>query len=125
MPNEDVEEARIGPYLKRPPGPRDSEETFPYMVRGRNRTIETNWDRLCASYAGPARRCFDHMARMPKDSPIDVGRVTPLDRGRYANSRLFQYEVTGAGRVWYKIDEERRIVTVHRVDIGHPKETES
>jgi len=127
MAQEDADDTdtRIGPYLERPSGPRNPLGKFTYMVRGRNRSIETTWDKLCASSAGPARRCFDHLARTPKDSPIDYGRVTPLDRGRYAGTGLYQYEVTGAGRVWYKVDEQRRIVRVYRVDIGHPKETES
>src|SRR5947209_1835551 len=57
--------SRVGPYLERPEGPRDSMEKFPYQVRGKNRTIESNWDKLCASAPGNARNCFDHLARTP------------------------------------------------------------
>jgi len=37
---------------------------------------------------------------------------------------LWQYEVTGAARVWYRVDQENRVVEVVDVHLGHPKETE-
>jgi hypothetical protein len=35
-----------------------------------------------------------------------------------------QYEVTGAGRIWYCIDDERRVVYVTLAMLGHPRQTE-
>jgi hypothetical protein len=36
----------------------------------------------------------------------------------------WQLEITGAGRVWYAIDDERRTVTLTFASVGHPKATE-
>jgi hypothetical protein len=36
----------------------------------------------------------------------------------------WQYEVTGAGRLWYCIDDARRVVWLTDAMVGHPKATE-
>jgi hypothetical protein len=36
----------------------------------------------------------------------------------------WQIEVTGGGRVWYLLDEERKVVILTKASVGHPKETE-
>ncbi|MGW4529892.1 hypothetical protein ACWEOI_02980 [Nocardia sp. NPDC004340] len=36
----------------------------------------------------------------------------------------WQYEVTGSGRIWYAIDDERRIVWVTLAGTGHPRQTD-
>ncbi len=121
MTNEGAKGSDIGPYLKRPQGPRDWQGTFPYAVRGKNRGVEKDWDALCATSANNARRCFDFLATTPASRPIDTGRGNSL-KGRLAG--LQQYEVTGASRVWYRIHQEDAAVEVIRVSIGHPRETE-
>jgi len=113
--------AEAGPYLKRPEGPRDSPERFPFAVRGKNRSVERAWDALCAVSHNNARRCFDHLARTPRAHPIDAGRVGEL-QGPLAG--VLQYEVTGAARVWYRVIDEDHVVVVQSVSIGHPKATE-
>lgn len=44
----------------------------------------------------------------------------------YASQQLeqWQYEVTGAARVWFLIDDDRHRVYLSEVHIGHPKKTE-
>jgi len=93
-------------------------------VRGKNRSVETQWGALCSSHTNNARRCFDHLARTPTDSPIDVGRVTELKGKDFEDRGIWQYEVGSGARVWFKVDEERRIVTVVKAFTSHPKETE-
>jgi len=115
---------RLPPYIKRPPGPRPPGK-FSYPVHAKNRSVETQWQALCSSYAQNARRCYDHMARTPSDRPRNLDRGMML-RGsrRLGGRRLFQYEVGGGARVWYTVDEERHIIIVQEVHIGHPKATE-
>jgi len=36
----------------------------------------------------------------------------------------WQYEVTGAGRLWYAIDDARRTAWLTHASVGHPKNTE-
>lgn len=79
------------------------------------------WDALCATHANNARRCFDHLATDPRGRPTDTDRVTAL-QGRYEG--LYQYEVGGAARIWYSVDDAAMVVKIHLVSSGHPKETE-
>ncbi|WP_275423995.1 hypothetical protein [Virgisporangium aurantiacum] len=36
----------------------------------------------------------------------------------------WQYEVTGSGRIWYLVDDQRRRVIVMYAGTGHPKATD-
>jgi hypothetical protein len=36
----------------------------------------------------------------------------------------WQYEITGAGRVWFLIDEANRRVLLVEVTLGHPSKTD-
>lgn len=36
----------------------------------------------------------------------------------------WQHEITGAGRIWYCVDKEQRVVWVTKVSLSHPKETD-
>jgi hypothetical protein len=36
----------------------------------------------------------------------------------------WQYEVTGAGRTWYCIDDRRKTVWMTAASVGHPKASE-
>lgn len=37
----------------------------------------------------------------------------------------WQYEVTGSGRIWYAIDDDRRTLWITRAGAGHPKQTDT
>ncbi len=117
------EHAGRKPYIDRPPGPRppDAPRPFPYRVRANNRSVERDWDSMARTHATNLRKCFDHLATNPTGRPIDTGRVTALG-GRLAG--LYEYEVAGAARVVYKVDEAEKIVIVVLATLGHPKMTE-
>lgn len=36
----------------------------------------------------------------------------------------WQFEVTGAGRIWYAIDDGARVVWMTDASVGHPKATD-
>jgi hypothetical protein len=36
----------------------------------------------------------------------------------------WQYEVTGAERIWYGIDDDRRTVHLTLARVGHPRQTD-
>ncbi|MEO3854992.1 hypothetical protein ABGB08_08795 [Acrocarpospora sp. B8E8] len=36
----------------------------------------------------------------------------------------WQYEVTGGGRIWYAIDDERRTLWITQAGTGHPRKTD-
>jgi mRNA-degrading endonuclease RelE of RelBE toxin-antitoxin system len=118
--------SRLPPYVKRPVGERNPPGArFSYPVHAKNRSVVSQWDALCSTYPGPARRCYDHLAQTPYDRPPNPARGHAL-RGskRLGGRELIQYEVGGGARVWYKVDDERHIVVIQEVFPGHPKATE-
>jgi hypothetical protein len=115
---------RLPPYVKRPVGPRDPPGPFSYKIHASDRTTASKWEQLCALYPSNARACYDHLARNPKDRPKDSGRLTPLTRGRFKGTGLFQYEVTKSARIWFWVDDDRGLVVLRDLHVGHPKATE-
>jgi hypothetical protein len=49
-----------------------------------------------------------------------------LGTHRYKGSdcEVWQYEVTGAARLWYLIDDANRVLWLYHAGTGHPKSTE-
>ncbi len=88
----------------------------------------TGWEELCAQAPGPARDCYDALTKDPRDR-TSASRQHPLkgDLGRRELKGLvleqWQYEVTGAGRVWYCIDDQQRRVLLTLAMTGHPNAT--
>ena len=96
--------SRLPPYVIRPAGPRiPPDATFSYPVHAKNRSVVSQWDALCSSYSGNARRCYDHLAQTPYDRPSNPDRGKLLRGSRRLGGRqLRQYEVGGGARVWYR-----------------------
>lgn len=85
------------------------------------------WDEVCAAAPGNARIAWDKITSDPR---IREQRQHPLG-GQLARRVIngteleqWQYEVTGAGRIWYAIDDARRPVWMTDCSTGHPKATE-
>ena len=86
------------------------------------------WEALCATSASNARLAWDRITSDPRQRDQ---RQHPL-RGSLARRTVgpkeleqWQFEVTGAGRIWYCIDDERKTVWMTDASPGHPKATES
>jgi hypothetical protein len=62
------------------------------------------------------------LRRDPRQHPLrdKLGRRQVGER----DLEQWQYEVTGAGRVWYCPDSEKRQVWLTLAQVGHPKATE-
>jgi hypothetical protein len=91
---------------------------------------ECGWEDLCAQAPGAARDCYDALTRDPRDRSASSSRIHQL-KGDLATRDVkgrkleqWQYEITGAGRLWYCIDDQRRIVWLTNATPGHPKATE-
>ncbi len=85
------------------------------------------WEELCKHAPGPAAAAFDSLtinpfARSSRQHPL----AGPLGIVEIGGKKLqqWQYEVTGAGRIWYGADVERKIVHLTAASVGHPKQTE-
>jgi hypothetical protein len=85
------------------------------------------WEALAAQAPGPAITAW---AGLRTDPRARSQRQHPLrgDLGRRSIGGLqleqWQYEVTGAGRLWYCIDDDRHIVYLTLATVGHPSQTD-
>jgi hypothetical protein len=107
------------------PPPRTGE----WVLRFQDAGAADGWEDLCRRAPGPTREAWEELTRNPRDRS-NPSRQAPL---RHALARRviggkeleqWQYEVTGAGRIWYCPDDETRTVLLTRATTGHPKETE-
>lgn len=87
-----------------------------------NRHVLGDWIAAARIAKRSLQRCYAQLAESPLER-LPSGRCGPL-RGAFAAKKWWQYEITGAGRVWYSVDEAAREVTVIRVTLAHPRETE-
>lgn len=100
-----------------------------YDVRFANSRAALGWDEL-GRQAGPSlRRAFDAIRANPRSrsSPERQHRLRgSLGTADWKGSHLerWQFEVTGAARIWYLIDDEQRTAWVTHAGTGHPKATE-
>jgi hypothetical protein len=58
----------------------------------------------------------------PRHHRMRHGLATEMVKGRVLDR--WQIEVTGAGRVWYLVDEENRTIWIDYAGTGHPKATD-
>ena len=85
------------------------------------------WDKVCAAAPANARVAWDRITTDPRER---TDRQHPL-RGSLGRRTVngqeleqWQYEVTGSGRLWYCIDDDKRTVWLMDAAPGHPKATE-
>jgi hypothetical protein len=97
------------------------------------RFLETDaargWENLCRQSADNTLGAWERMRRMPAPPAFSPRQhrlrhelATGVVKGRILDH--WQIEVTGAGRIWYLVDEENRTVWVDHAGPGHPKATE-
>ena len=86
------------------------------------------WDELCAQASANTRKAFDLMRSRPRP-PEDATHYRL--RGQLASREFggrtleqWQIKVTGAARIWYLPDDDRRTVWVVYASAAHPKQTE-
>jgi hypothetical protein len=86
----------------------------------------TGWEKVCAAAPSNARTAWERITADPRHRDE---RQHPLRGGlglRTVNGEAmeqWQYEVTGAGRLWYCIDDNTRTVWLTDATPGHPKAT--
>lgn len=85
------------------------------------------WDKVWAAAPGNARIAWEKITSDPRDRtdrqhPLKGSLGTRIVNG--TDMEQWQYEVTGAGRVWYAIDDDHRTVWLTEATTGHPKATE-
>ena len=86
------------------------------------------WERLVVTHAGPLGEAFDQLATAPRHQSKRQARLradlaTRSMKGR--DLEQWQYELSGAGRIWYCIDDDARTVWITLVTSGHPSATDT
>jgi hypothetical protein len=106
------------------PPPRAAE----WEVRYADSKAAHGWEELCRQAPGNTRDAFDLMRSNPRP-PEDL-RHHRL-RGSLATRKFgareleqWQIEVTGSGRIWYLVDDDKRTVWLMTAKTGHPKATD-
>ena len=85
------------------------------------------WDQLSRHAPGPTLAGWTILRRDPRrrggrQHPLKGELGTRLIGGRLLEQ--WQLEITGAGRIWYAIDDERRVVVLTLATVGHPARTD-
>lgn len=87
------------------------------------------WDALCQQAAagtatawGELRRRPQQLAPTSRHHRLKGQLASAAHRGVYMEQ--WQYEVTGAGRIWYLVDTENSTLWLRHAGPGHPKDTE-
>lgn len=107
------------------PPPVDTE----FDLRFANSAAADGWEHLARQVPANLRRAYDAIRAAPRShvSPDRQHRLKgSLATGAWKGQphERWQYEVTGGGRVWYLIDDERRIAWITFAGTGHPRETD-
>ncbi|WP_369182744.1 hypothetical protein [Streptomyces sp. Y1] len=79
--------------------------------------VPENLDRAWVAITGEPRRVDQR--QHPLKGTLGTAKVAG------ALLEQWQYEVSGGGRIWYAIDDERRTLWITRAGAGHPKQTET
>jgi hypothetical protein len=100
-----------------------------YELRFAESAAADGWEQLARQAPANLRRAYDALRVDPR-SKISPERQHRL-KGSLASAswkgqelERWQYEVTGGGRIWYVIDDERRTVWLTYAGTGHPRATE-
>lgn len=85
------------------------------------------WEQVCSAAAANARAAWERITAEPRDRcerqhPLKGSLGSRVING--VEMEQWQFEVTGAGRLWYCIDDEHRTVWLTDATPGHPKATE-
>jgi hypothetical protein len=99
----------------------------PWRVRAADRTAGANWDTLVATQPEAADRAWVALTSEPRRTDqrqhqLKGSLATASVAGRHLEQ--WQYEQTGAGRIWYCIDDTDHTIWLRQVSLGHPKQTE-
>lgn len=110
-----------GDSVAPPPGPGE------WDVRYGDTAAVDGWASLSRQAPGPTRAAWEALRRAPlargvRQHPLRGSLGTRVIGG--AIFEQWQLEVTGAGRIWYVVDETRRVVVLTMASVGHPKQTD-
>ena len=100
-----------------------------YDLRFASNAAADGWETLARQAPGNLRRAYEAIRANPR-SPAAPERQHRL-KGELATAawkgqalERWQYEVTGGGRIWYLVDDDRRTAWITYAGTGHPAATD-
>ncbi|MGA8116406.1 MAG: hypothetical protein WCA46_22345 [Actinocatenispora sp.] len=100
-----------------------------WTLRFDNTNAAHGWEQLCKQAGRNTRRAWEALSTTPRPNPsherhhrLKAGLATAVHGGTVLEQ--WQYEVTGAGRIWYLVDDATRTVWLTFAATGHPKATD-
>ena len=100
-----------------------------YDLRFASNQAAEGWEQFARQASRNLRRAFDAIRADPRSrsSPERHHRLKGslgTATGKGESLERWQYEVTGGGRIWYVIDDARRITWITYAGTGHPAATD-
>jgi hypothetical protein len=112
-----------GDRVAPPPGPGD------WDIRFRSNEAARGWEELCRQAPGNTLEAWTAMRRDPtprassaRHSRLRWQLATVVTGDRPLAH--WQIEVTGAGRIWYLADQDKKTLWINYAGPGHPKATD-
>lgn len=100
-----------------------------WILRFDTTSAAHGWEQLCKQAPGNTRRAWDTLSTTPRPNPpherhhrLKAGFASAVHGGVVMEQ--WQYEVTGAGRIWYLIDDDARTLWLTHAAPGHPRATD-
>jgi hypothetical protein len=85
------------------------------------------WEQVCSAASANARVAWERITTDPRQRDSRQHPLKGALGARVVNGEeleQWQYEVTAGGRIWYCIDDDRKVVWMTDAHVGHPKATE-
>lgn len=107
-----------------PPPPKDG-----YTLRFLRKDAAEGWEQLCKQAPGPMMVAYEQLSARPCD-PVNFDRQHrlkyDLEYVKVGGVLLehWQYEVTGAARIWYGVNSLKKTVWISHAGPGHPSKTD-
>ena len=94
-------------------------------IRYADNAAAKGWVRVCRESPSNARAAWDALTaeprhRSPRQHPLKGSRRTRLVN--HVEMDQWQYEITGAGRIWYCIEDTRKTVWLTWAERAIPKQ---
>lgn len=115
--------------------PKRGDRAAPLLAKasGRYASLTTSpegWEQLAGFAPGSLLEAWEHLSKRPRSREPNPARVCQLKHDLAVREikghklEQWQYEVTGAGRIWYCPDDSKMTVWIVHAGVGHPKATE-
>ncbi len=98
-----------------------------WTLRFDSASAAAGWEQVTRQFPGPTRKAFEALEVDPLARSDGQHRLRGHDDSAVVGGRTleqWQYELTGAARILYAPDPDRRTVWIIEASPGHPKRTE-